>query len=577
MPDYGPIVLGCSLLAALCVALQACVKRALAPDRYGYFRDILLAAAWLLVAIWVAPSPARVVTGAAFVSGALGLAERLWPSGRWRMAYAALAMLCALFGPGVSFIRFADGQYVYLSPLLSFVATSLWFFAFPLLFHHLDDIPGLLGHVLAVAFALMLMVGLLMEGAIGSGAFLMSFTGLALLVAFWSRFGNAYRQAGRAMASMWSVLVAGTSILGNSKGIVFSSMLFLALGLFAVPAVELVLHWASGMIADEPKGTDLLYRRMISCGLEHPEAVRCVAALCALFGVVVALLRSPPLHAVWAWWLAAAACAIAAFVPLLRRRTRSIPHDGSTLWGVRFNAFSMNYAVSRARGLISDPGDGSARLVATVNALGMNEASADAGYRAALGRAAMVLADGTGLLWGMRFLGLSVQERVTGIDFAEQLCRTASVSGWPVYFLGAKGDTARACADAMRARYPELIVAGARDGYFDVQDPRVPDAVAASGARILLVAMGLPRQEKWIDAHRRRLGPVLAVGVGGAFDVLAGRLSRAPQWMQRAGLEWLYRLVQEPFRWKKDLGLALFVLRVLATKIGLRPTSEAPQ
>ena len=205
----------------------------------------------------------------------------------------------------------------------------------------------------------------------------------------------------------------------------------------------------------------------------------------------------------------------------------------------------------------------------------MNEALRDPEYRDILKRAAMVLADGTGLLWGMRFLGLPLQERVTGIDFAEHLCRAAAVEGWPVYFLGAKGDTAEVCAAALAARYPGLVVAGARDGYFDMEDVSVPEAVAASGARVLLVAMGLPRQEKWVALHRERLGPLLAVGVGGSFDVFAGRLSRAPRWVQRAGLEWLYRLFQEPGRLGKDMGLVLFVLRVLATKLGLRPLREA--
>ena len=95
------------------------------------------------------------------------------------------------------------------------------------------------------------------------------------------------------------------------------------------------------------------------------------------------------------------------------------------------------------------------------------------------------------------------------------------------------------------------------------------DAVASSGARILLVAMGLPRQEKWVALHKKRLGGLLAVGVGGAFDVFAGRLSRAPALVQRIGMEWFYRLCQEPGRWSRDLRLASFVLRVLATRLGL--------
>ena len=181
----------------------------------------------------------------------------------------------------------------------------------------------------------------------------------------------------------------------------------------------------------------------------------------------------------------------------------------------------------------------------------------------------MVLSDGMGLLWGLRFLGMPIQERVTGIDFAEQLCRMAAAEGWPVYFLGSSGKTAQSCADVMKTRYTGLVVAGARNGFFDMDDPTVADAVVESGTMILFVAMGIPRQEKWVARYADRLGDVLTIGVGGAFDVLSGNLKRAPVLMQKLGLEWFFRLCQEPSRWKKDLRLVTFVVRVLATRVGV--------
>ena len=572
------IVAGCSFAALICIAVQFWVKRILQPRQYGYFRDLLLAGVWLVLAVWYGSHSARVVVGAAFLAGLAGLGEDIYHGVRWRVGYFLIGGLCALTGPSISFIRFADGRYIYFSPPASFILTTLWFSLFPVIFHHLDEIPGLVGHVLAVTCSLMLMSALLTGGG-ASEAFFMVFAALALTGAFWSRFGNAYRQAGRSMSSMWSVLIAGTAVLGTSKGIVLSSMLFLSLGLFAIPMAELSLFWASKIFVDEPDGTGCLYQRMISRGMEHPDAVRFVAGTCALVSIAAALLQSPPVAMIRGWWGVAGACALAVISLLLfrHRHPPAMPQDKPALWGVTLDNVSMNYAVSRARGLILAPAGDGAQLVATVNALGMNEAVRDGDYREALRQSAMVLADGTGLLWGLRFLGMPIQERVTGIDFADQLCRIASVEGWPVYFLGAKGDTASVCAASMAARYPGLKVAGARDGYFKVDDLSVPDAVAASGARILLVAMGLPRQEKWTARHAKRLGPVLAVGVGGAFDVLSGRLSRAPKWAQKIGMEWLYRLFQEPARWRKDLGLFVFVLRVLAAKVGLYPVRDEPR
>jgi len=234
---------------------------------------------------------------------------------------------------------------------------------------------------------------------------------------------------------------------------------------------------------------------------------------------------------------------------------------------VNIDNISINYALAKSRGMLLSPGG--IKLVSTVNALAMDEAVRDTEYHRILRRSSIVLSDGMGLLWGLSFLGMPIQERVTGIDFAEQLCRMAAAEGWPVYFLGSSGKTAVACATAMAARYPGLVVAGARDGFFDMENPGVADAVAGSGAKILFVAMGIPRQEKWVARHAVRLGDVLAVGVGGAFDVLSGNLKRAPVFMQKAGLEWFFRLCQEPSRWKKNLRLVTFVVRVLATRVGI--------
>ena len=578
MPDYATIAVGCSLAAILCIAVQFWIKRTLPLRQYNYFRDLLLLGIWMLLAIWFGSPYSRAVAAAAAVAGAVGLAGALYHRRRWDLCFLLIGVLCALWGPSIHYIRFSDGDYIYLEPSASFALTTLWFTAFPIVFRHLDDIPGLVGNVLAATYPLMLMAVLLMEGP-ASEAFFMTFAGLALLGAFWSRFGNAYRQAGRAMSSMWSILVAGTAILGNSKGIVFSSMFFLSVGLYAIPAAEVLLLWCGRAFAERPDGGGHLYRAMIARGLEHPDAVRFIAGLCALVSIAAALIQSPPRTMMRGCWGVVGLCVFAVVFSLFRRRTKrdAIAREAPELWGVPLDNVSMNYAISRSRGLISNPRGTGAQLVATVNALGMIEALKDEEYRGILRRSALVLADGTGLLWGMRFLGMPLQERVAGIDFAEQLCRTAAVEGWPVYFLGARGDTASRCAAALSARYPGLIVAGTRDGYFEMEDPNVPAAVAASGARVLLVAMGLPRQEKWVALHEKRLGKVLAVGVGGAFDVFAGELRRAPSWVQKIGMEWLYRLFQEPARWRKDLGLFSFVVRVLAAKVRLYPTRSAPR
>jgi N-acetylglucosaminyldiphosphoundecaprenol N-acetyl-beta-D-mannosaminyltransferase len=555
---------GCVGAGLLCALVQRLAKRSFEPRQYHYLRDLLLVGAWMLLAVWFGSPRSRFVVGASFLAGVVGLAENHWPL-PWGLGYFLVGFACAFLGPSIGFISFTDGEYIYLSPLMSVALTSLWFAVFPLIVRQMDAVSGLVGHVLAVTFSLML-VSVVLSGRGMQDAFFMSFAGLVLLSAFWSRFGNVYRQAGKSLSAMWGVLVAGTAILGVSKGIVFSSMLYLSLGLFALPLAEASLNLASLALADEPHGTERLYRGLIRRGLDHADAVRLIAGLCALLGIVTAF--SQYLTRAWVWWGVAGMIVFAVLVPLGAKRGSSLMSPGKpTLWGVLIDNVSLNYALARARGLILSPGG--TKLISTVNALGMEEAVRDREYHRILRHSAMLLSDGAGLLWGLRFLGMPIQERVTGIDFAEQLCRMAAAEGWPVYFLGSRGDTAETCAGAMARRYPGLAVAGARDGYFDGDDPAVAEEVARSGAKILFVAMGLPRQEKWVFRHADRLGGVLAVGVGGAFDVLSGRLRRAPARMQKMGLEWLFRLCQEPSRWKRDLRLIVFAARILATRAGL--------
>jgi N-acetylglucosaminyldiphosphoundecaprenol N-acetyl-beta-D-mannosaminyltransferase len=170
--------------------------------------------------------------------------------------------------------------------------------------------------------------------------------------------------------------------------------------------------------------------------------------------------------------------------------------------------------------------------------------------------AALVVADGQPLIWSSRLLGRALPERVTGVDLVERLCERAAREGLGVYLLGAKKDIVETLARGLRARYPGLVLSGVADGYFKTgaESEARAQAVAASGAKILVVAMGVPRQEYFIEEYWDRLGVSFAIGVGGSFDVLAGLRKRAPEIVQRVGMEWAFRLVQEPRRlWKRYL------------------------
>ncbi|WP_305080521.1 WecB/TagA/CpsF family glycosyltransferase [Microbulbifer guangxiensis] len=162
--------------------------------------------------------------------------------------------------------------------------------------------------------------------------------------------------------------------------------------------------------------------------------------------------------------------------------------------------------------------------------------------------------DGMGVVWGARFLGHHVEERIAGVDLFQQLLAMSAERGFPVFFLGAKADVVERAAAVARQEHPGLEIAGYHHGYFWDDEEAVVEKIRQSGARLLFVAITSPLKENFINRWRHRLGVDFVMGVGGTFDVVAGKVKRAPEWMQRAGLEWFYRVIQEPRRmWKRYL------------------------
>ncbi|MGE3796043.1 MAG: WecB/TagA/CpsF family glycosyltransferase [Dehalococcoidia bacterium] len=163
----------------------------------------------------------------------------------------------------------------------------------------------------------------------------------------------------------------------------------------------------------------------------------------------------------------------------------------------------------------------------------------------------LVSADGSSVVWASRVLRKPLPERVTGIDLFAALLERAEETGHRVYFLGATQDVLDEMLSRLRMRHPRLQVAGARNGYWD-DDDEVVGAVAAADADFLFLALPSPRKEFWLAEHLERLSVPFVMGVGGSFDVLAGKVQRAPRWVQKAGCEWVWRLGQEPGRmWKR--------------------------
>ncbi|HJR44524.1 MAG TPA: WecB/TagA/CpsF family glycosyltransferase [Actinomycetota bacterium] len=219
---------------------------------------------------------------------------------------------------------------------------------------------------------------------------------------------------------------------------------------------------------------------------------------------------------------------------------------------------------------------GTPAVVAYANAHTLNLASGDPGYAEVLRRAAIVLNDGSGIALAARIQGSRFPANLNGSDFNPRIVGLAAARGWPVYFLGARPGVAERAAAAMGALYPGLVVSGCRDGYWSPeQNGIVVESIRASGAGLVMAALGNPLQEEWLDSHLAATGAALGVGVGAFFDFAAGEVPRAPAWMNRWGIEWVFRLAHEPARlWRRYIvGNPLFLARVVRRRLSGGPSS----
>jgi N-acetylglucosaminyldiphosphoundecaprenol N-acetyl-beta-D-mannosaminyltransferase len=229
--------------------------------------------------------------------------------------------------------------------------------------------------------------------------------------------------------------------------------------------------------------------------------------------------------------------------------------------GVRVDALTYD-------GLLAAIGDfiaqGSPHQIATLNPEFVMEAQRNAAFRALLERADLCMADGVGLLWAAKRQGHPLPERVTGSDGVPLIAERAAQAGWRLYLLGAAPGVAKRTAEILTARCPGLQIAGVYPGSPAAEEAgAIIDLIRAASPDILFVAFGAPNQDLWIAHHGDALGVPVMMGVGGAFDHIAGVRRRAPPWVRCLNLEWLFRLGTQPWRWRRQLALPRFVWAVL--------------
>ncbi|MDW8028939.1 MAG: WecB/TagA/CpsF family glycosyltransferase [Armatimonadota bacterium] len=476
---------------------------------------------------------------AAFVLLA-GIASR--QEKRWlrELGTATGALIVTLAGLKVDSIKVPFMTHFVSLGAFSIPLTTFWLWLFAALFRPTARLKGLTWSALFLSgltfFAIVTMMQTHPELAQTLSLVAVGF-GLAL----W----NLPAEAGGA-ASV-GALLAMASVAGALKNTAFLIFIAPALAL-GVPTIEVTYRLrASGFALPtqvrslfELLTAERVDERRAFWLLTMSHAYLCLLAVLLVWLVEVHFLLKLILMAVWlaigglAFWVA------------MRLSARKEGKGIVNLLGVPVAALTMDEALDILEQFVSER---RTHLVVTSDASSIVRAQEDEEFRKIVQNADLVTPDGIGVVWGARLLGLPIYQRVPGVELMAKLCERAAQKGWKVFMLGAKPGVAEQAAKNLQARYPSLQIVGTHHGYFTPEEePQVIAKIKAAQPDILFVAFGIPKQEKWIARHADELQVPICIGVGGSFDVYAGVVKRAPEWVQRLYLEWLYRTVKDPKR-----------------------------
>jgi N-acetylglucosaminyldiphosphoundecaprenol N-acetyl-beta-D-mannosaminyltransferase len=235
-----------------------------------------------------------------------------------------------------------------------------------------------------------------------------------------------------------------------------------------------------------------------------------------------------------------------------------------SIYGIRVSKLNMQQTVES---LVQAITNRQTTQVITANPIMLMTALEQPAYMAMMRRAELIVPDGAGLVWAASHIGDPVAEKVAGIDLMHELLAIGENKGWRVFLLGTSPEIIQITAERLQSRYPKLQLVGVRDGYFkENEDEAVVQQIREAAPDILFVGRASDNQEPWIDKYKAELGVPVVMGIGGSFDVLSGKLKRAPRVFIKFRLEWFYRLLQEPWRYRRMLLLPKFVVKVIRDK-----------
>ncbi|MBU8905970.1 WecB/TagA/CpsF family glycosyltransferase [Desertibacillus haloalkaliphilus] len=239
-------------------------------------------------------------------------------------------------------------------------------------------------------------------------------------------------------------------------------------------------------------------------------------------------------------------------------------YEKVSILGVDFINTTMNEMIARLGDHLEKE---EKAFVVTANPEIVLAAHNDQDYQKLLAKANYITADGIGVVKAAQLLGQPLPERVTGFDMFMALLQLANEKSYKLYLLGAKPEVLEKTKQAVESQFPNVTIVGSHHGFFEWDEPTIENEIKETEPDLVFVALGFPRQEKWISERISSFNKGIFIGIGGSFDVLAGEVNRAPEIWQKLNVEWLYRLIQQPSRWKRMMALPIFAGKVIGQKV----------
>ncbi len=508
------------------------------------------------------------LTASAVIVAWGGLLTVFRRSSSWAMvggdALAAAAVVA--LGLKVPVLTDPSGGYIYLRGLAA-PLTWAWLLCFMVLLKLANRLPGLFAGVAAL-LSYLLLGSLLYQQQHGPNDFRLLALVAGVSSGMWlNSFSTPSGRLGRVACSLWSLTLGSVAVLSTSKKVATVAVLSpIGLGLAPLAFFSFVIARSYFWPRVTARREERLVLRM---AFTSDRVVAVLLLFCLLVNVITLLVLFAPSPA---WVVGLSGLAGALFVQVatlvLLRPKGPVPKVGRTvtILGIPFLRRSLDRHLVRVREWLRG---GPARMIITPDSLALLRSLEDPEYRALLESADLLLPDGAGVIWASDFLcEKPLLERIPGIEFTVRLLQLAEETGAGVFLLGTTDEVLARTRDAFVTRFPRLRLVGTHHGFFDLDAAdEVVAGIRASGADLCLVAMGVPRQERFMRRWGAATGAKVLMGIGGSLDVLSGTLERAPPAFQHLGLEWLYRTIAEPWRLTRIFHLPRFVLRVLEEKL----------